>query len=60
MTERRRGIDSQIHRLGLPDVRTAGDLLAFLAIWPCIGVIGWIAFDPYGFRDALLRVLGVA
>lgn len=59
MIERRRGIDSQIHRLGLPDVRTAGDLLAFLAFWPAMGVIGWMALDPYGFREAVLRVLGV-
>lgn len=59
MIERRRGIDSQIHRLGLPDVRTAGDLAAFVACWACVAVIAWLIFDPYGFRDAVLRALGV-
>ena len=59
MKNRRRGIDSQIHRLGLPDLRTPSEVLAFLLFWPCMGVIGWMAIDPYGFRDALLRLLGV-
>lgn len=60
MIERRRGIDSQIHRLGLPDVRTVGDLAAFASCWACVAVIAWMVMDFYGFRDYVLRVLGVA
>lgn len=59
MKNRRRGIDSQIHRLGLPDVRTAADLIAFISCWVGVAVIAWMVMDPYGFRDAVLRALGV-
>lgn len=57
LPRRRRGTDSQAHRLALPDLHTVSEVLAFLAFWPCIGLIAWMAFDPYGFRDALLRLL---
>lgn len=41
----------------LADITNLSEALAFVAFWPCIGLIAWMAIDPYGFRDALLRAL---
>lgn len=54
---RRRNFESQAHRAALPDLNTVTEVIAFLLFWPCIGLIAWMALDPYGFRDALLRGL---
>lgn len=43
----------------MADLRTVSDVLAFIAFWPLVALAGWILIDPYGFGDAVLRVLGV-
>lgn len=44
----------------MADDFTISEALAFLAFWPSLALAGWAILDPYGFRDALLRALGVA
>ena len=57
---RRRGSGEWITGVAqMADVRTIQDAVCFVAMWPALGMIAWMAIDPYGFRDAVLRVLGV-
>lgn len=55
--DRRRGYESNAHRLA--DLNSVTEILAFLLFWPVVIGIVYALLDPYGFRDAVLRVVGL-
>lgn len=41
----------------MADMTRVSEAVAFVAFWPALALIGWIAINPAHFRSAVLAVL---